>query len=136
MNKFILPAILIASIMIPSVCYGQSIQTGNASAKSTVETDVQGSGNVHTVIQVEANGEKKTLDTTEPGTHTLEVNSNENETNKIIEDGKIKATPSATITPKVKNMISNRVSKTNSGSFLNGLKNFFSNLFRNIGLKI
>jgi|SRR3990167_2017946 len=52
--------------------YAESITTGDATAKSSVTNTVQG-GNVETHIEVEANGEKKVLDTTEPGTHKLEV---------------------------------------------------------------
>ena len=111
--------------MIPPICFGQSIQTGNASAKSTVETNVQGSGSVHTVIQVEANGEKKTQDTTEPGTHTLEINSNTNE---------VDTSPSATVTPKVKNKVNSKTVKPANNSWFNNFKNRVLNFLKNIGL--
>ena len=65
-------------IILPQKIYGESITTGNASAKSEVRTEVQGDANVYTKIEVEANGEKKTLESNEPGTHSLEVKSDAN----------------------------------------------------------
>jgi hypothetical protein len=54
------------------------INTGNTAAQSTVQTDIQGSGNVSTHIEVQANGEKKTLDANSPGTYSLSVKANNN----------------------------------------------------------
>ncbi len=73
--------------------FAQTIQTGDAKAEAKVETNVSG-GDVYTKIEVEANGEKKVLETTEPGIHKLEVSSN----SETITENK-KTTPSATITP-------------------------------------
>ena len=56
----------------------QNIQTGNSNDSSTVETNIEGSGNVQTHIEVNANGDKKVLDTTGPGKYKVEVNSNNN----------------------------------------------------------
>lgn len=71
----ILPALILS---LPSQVFAQSITTGNASAESSVRNEVNG-GDVYTKIEVEANGEKKILETSEPGEHELEVSSNENE---------------------------------------------------------
>jgi len=56
----------------------ESITTGDATAKSEIRTEVQGEADVYTKTEVEANGEKKTLETNEPGTHSLEVKSDSN----------------------------------------------------------
>lgn len=53
----------------------QNIQTGNVSARSEVQTSVNGNGNVTTDITVEANGEKKELKATGAGIYKLEVRS-------------------------------------------------------------
>lgn len=76
MKKF-LPLFLILFFTSPKV-FAQDIVTGDASAKSTVTNEVSGNANVYTKIEVEANGEKKVLETTEPGEHRLEVSSNSN----------------------------------------------------------
>lgn len=73
MKKF-LPLFLILFFTSPKV-FAQDIVTGDASAKSTVVNEVSGNADVYTKIEVSANGEKKVLETTEPGEHTLEVNS-------------------------------------------------------------
>lgn len=73
MKKF-LPLFLIFFFTSPKV-FAQDIVTGDASAKSTVINEVSGDANVYTKIEVTANGEKKVLETTEAGEHTLEVSS-------------------------------------------------------------
>jgi len=66
-------------LLISSVTkYAESITTGDATAKSEIRTEVQGEADVYTKTEVEANGEKKTLETNEPGTHSLEVKSDSN----------------------------------------------------------
>jgi predicted RNA-binding protein with RPS1 domain len=65
-------------IMILTPPYYTQLQTGNASAQSSVQTDIQGSGNVSTHIEVEANGQKKVLDANSPGTYNLSIQSNNN----------------------------------------------------------
>jgi len=67
--------LLLIPLVFPKIVFSQSITTGDASAKSTVVNEVSGNSNVYTKIEVEANGEKKILETTEPGEHTLEVSS-------------------------------------------------------------
>ncbi len=79
--------VLFAFLFLANPAFAQTIQTGDAKAEAIVETNVSG-GDVYTKIEVEANGEKEILETTEPGVHKVEVNSNK------------EVTPSATITPK------------------------------------
>jgi len=67
--------LLLIPLVFPKIAFSQSITTGDASAKSTVVNEVSGNSNVYTKIEVEANGEKKILETTEPGEHTLEISS-------------------------------------------------------------
>lgn len=76
MKKVLLFSALI--FLITPKVLAENITTGNASAKSEVRTEVSGDSKVYTKIEVEANGEKKTLETNEPGTHTLEVKSDAN----------------------------------------------------------
>ena len=70
----ILPALILS---LPSQQFAETITTGNASAQSSVRNEVNG-GDVYTKIELEANGEKKVLETNEPGTHSLEVKSDAN----------------------------------------------------------
>lgn len=58
-----LPVILLAAIT-----------TGDSYSKSTVINQVEG-GEVYTRIEVEANGEKKVLESSESGKHEVEVKS-------------------------------------------------------------
>lgn len=84
----------------------QAIQTGNSSAQSSVQTNIQGNGSVSTHIEVSANGEKKVLDSNSPGTYKLEVQSNNNNNSDqnitpIISLFPIPtATPTSTLIPK------------------------------------
>ncbi len=75
---YLLICVFVYCFMLAGKVSAQNIQTGNSNASSTVETNVEGSGNVQTHIEVNANGEKKVLDTTGPGTYKVEVNSNSN----------------------------------------------------------
>src|SRR3989338_2339256 len=70
----IFPALILS---LPQDQFAETITTGNASAQSSVRNEVNG-GDVYTKIEVEANGEKKVLETNEPGTHSLEVKSDAN----------------------------------------------------------
>jgi hypothetical protein len=65
-------------MIINTPTYYAQVQTGNSNAQSSVQTDIQGSGNVTTHIEVEANGQKKTLDANSPGTYSLSIQSNNN----------------------------------------------------------
>ena len=82
------------------IYYAQNIQIGNANAQSSVINTVEGNGNVSTHIEVEANGDKKVLDTNSSGTYSLSVQSN----NGAVSTVSVIATsesPIATATPKV-----------------------------------
>lgn len=50
-----------------------TIITGDSYSKSTVINEVEGEGNVYTRIEVEANGEKKILESSQAGKYELEV---------------------------------------------------------------
>jgi hypothetical protein len=115
----------------PPTIYAQ-IQTGNANAQSSVETNIQGSGNVSTHIEVEANGEKKTLDANSPGTYTLGVQSNTNSTQNPTPVPKGLANPNAaTATPNM-----TKESEIHKPSFFSNvmvsLQNFLKRIFNNL----
>lgn len=79
MKKYLLLGILfIATIKLTPV-FAQNIQTGNANANSTVINNIEGNGSVSTHIEVNANGETKTLDASAPGSYTLSVQSKNNQ---------------------------------------------------------
>ena len=113
--------------------FAQNIQTGNSSAQSLVQTNIQGNGSVSTHIEVSANGEKKVLDTNSPGNYKLEVQSNSYNSNvnnptisPIISLSPTPiSSPSPTIIPKTANI--------HKFSYLSNLiKNiqiFFGNIF-------
>lgn len=79
----------------------QDVQTGNATAQSSVINTVEGNGSVSTHIEVEANGEKKVLDTNAPGTYKISVrfdnNVNATKTSTIVNS----KSPIATSTPTI-----------------------------------
>lgn len=60
---------------ILSILLTTTITTGNSFSKSSVINEVSGEGDVYTKIEVEANGEKKILESKDPGTYTVEVGS-------------------------------------------------------------
>src|SRR3989344_1762795 len=74
----IILSLVVLFIIFFSRAWAENITTGDASAKSEVRTEVQGDADVYTKIEVEANGEKKVLETNEPGAHSLEVKSGSN----------------------------------------------------------
>lgn len=53
-----------------------NIQEGDSSSYSTVTTQTEGQGTVHTHIQSTVNGVTKTLDSDKPGTYTVENSGN------------------------------------------------------------
>lgn len=75
MKKVVIFVFLVIFLVFGKSVFAQEIITGNASAKSEVRTEIQGNGNVQTHIKVEANGEKKELNASGPGTYKLEINS-------------------------------------------------------------
>lgn len=86
---------IISAVLLLASTSGVSAQiaTGNSSSHASVETNIQGNGNVSTHIEVNANGNTKTLDANKPGTYKLEVNSTENNQEQ-------KTSPTPTVTPK------------------------------------
>lgn len=68
------------------------IATGNSYSKSTVINEVGGEGNVHTRIEVEANGEKKVLESTGAGRYELEVKSTNSDSSSVSVKSEVSAT--------------------------------------------
>lgn len=62
---------MLLSFILP-IILATTITTGDSYAKSTVVNEVEG-GNLYTKIEVEANGEKKVLESSQSGTHTVEI---------------------------------------------------------------
>ena len=121
MKKQALPCtlfLILVSLLLKPV-FAESITTGNATAKSSVETKIEGSSSVTTHIEVEANGEKKVLDANEPGSYSVSVESNSNS------DVSPSSTPSGT--PYIEN--NNRGEKS---SFISTLVENIRNFFKRI----
>lgn len=80
MKTFLLILMIFTLLIIASKknVFAQNITTGNATAKSSVTTNINGSADVYTKIEVEANEDRKVLETSETGTHTLGAESNSN----------------------------------------------------------
>lgn len=93
MKYLLLTAVMV--FLFPQISSAE-VTNGNSAARSSVQTEIQGSGNVQTHIETTANGVTKTLDATGPGTYKVEVKSNGSSTSS-----KIIATPSATVTPQL-----------------------------------
>jgi hypothetical protein len=83
----------------PPFVNAESIKTGTAKAESKVETHAQG-GSVTTHIEVEANGEKKVLDSNEEGKNELEVESDSSVSENDLEDEDSDSTVSADLKEK------------------------------------
>ena len=119
--------LLLPLIFTPQV-FAENITTGNASAKSTVETNVDG-GSVTTHIEVEANGEKKVLDSDKPGTYKVEVKNNgSSSTAQTSTDNNstVSANPTASPTAKIEEV---KKKQESIGSFVkNIIKNIFDSL--------
>jgi len=117
------------------IYYAQNIQTGNARAQSAVVNTVEGDSSVVTHIEVEANGEKKTLDANSPGTYSLSVESNDNN-NKTITPAM--PTPHSSLTViatnttelKTKIIDHNPIKPFFFSDFLTNVKDFFKKLFK------
>lgn len=92
---------------ILSIIMATTIITGDSYSKSTVTNQVEG-GNVYTRIEVEANGEKKILESSKSGTHQVEVRSSGSSSAQVAVESIISATPSAQnntpISVKIKNI--------------------------------
>jgi hypothetical protein len=121
-------------IINTTTAYAQ-IQTGNASAQTSVQTNVEGSSNVSTHIEVQANGEKKVLDTNSPGTYSLSVQSNDDNSQTITPTPT--PTPTITLSPKTSD-----IPKENTATYTATIENnqkkeilnqsFLSNLITHI----
>lgn len=116
-------------MITPLPYYAQNIQAGSSNAQTSVETNVQGDGNVSTHIEVEANGEKKVLDSNSPGTYKLDVESTGNNLSET-------ATPTKTSDKDIKeSSISARILEKHDvekPSFLLNLENYLQDLFQKI----
>lgn len=65
---------MLAGIIL-SVVLSTTITTGDSYSKSTVINEVEGKGSVYTRIEVEANGEKEVLESSQSGKYEVEVKS-------------------------------------------------------------
>ena len=97
---------MLAGIIL-SILLTTTIITGDSYSKSTVTNQVEG-GNVYTRIEVEANGEKKILESSKSGKHEVEVKSSGSSSAQVAVESIISATPSAQnnmpISVKIKNI--------------------------------
>ena len=116
----ILPALILS---LPSQQFAETITTGNASAQSSVRNEVNG-GDVYTKIELEANGEKKVLETNEPGTHSLEVKS---DANSNAEASLSVSTEEATEEAKIK-----KETESSEGNIVQKIFKSISNFFQKI----
>lgn len=101
-----------------------AIIQGNAVSNTSVTTNIQGSGEVHTYIKSTVNGVTKVVEGDQPGTYTLNNSSDIKATTTPSITPTKSATPTATITPK-----------PTPKSFLYPiihLREFFQNLFKMI----
>ena len=127
MNKYAFLIILFVLFSFPPVISAEDIQTGNASAKSTVETNVQGSGSVTTHIEVEANGEKKVLDTNEPGSYSLSVESNNNSKASVNSSSNTSSSSTPSGTPDIDSDSNDKKSSFIS-TLVKNIRNFFERI--------
>lgn len=110
------------NLFLKQETYAQEIQTGNASAKSSVETNIEGNGNVETHIEIQANGEKKVIDSNKPGKIEVTLGSK----NNSIETEK-DSSPAANIKKEIKNINNQKIT---SDKLLNDIANFFKKIFK------
>jgi hypothetical protein len=124
-------------MIINTPAYYAQVQTGNANAQSSVQTDIQGGGNVSTHIEVQANGEKKTLDANSPGTYSLSVqsNNNNNTNNPTVTPATptphLSSIPIASKEPELKPKITKMVEAKLLffSNFIKDIENFFKKIF-------
>jgi len=116
----ILPALILS---LPQDQFAETITTGNANAQSSVRNEVNG-GDVYTKIEVEANGEKKVLETNEQGTHSLEVKSG---ANSNTEASSSVSTEESTEEAKIK-----KETKSSAGNIVQKIFKSISNFFQKI----
>lgn len=98
---------MLAGIIL-SILLTTTIITGDSYSKSTVNNQVEGEGSVYTRIEVEANGEKKILESSKSGKHEVEVKSSGSSSAQVAVESIISATSSAQnntpISVKIKNI--------------------------------
>lgn len=118
--------------VVPSNFIAQVIQTGNSNAQSSVQTSIEGNGSISTHIEVNANGERKVLDSNSPGTYSLQVgtsnNSNTNNNETISPTISLSPTQAASPTPT----IIERKPEIHNQSFLSNFKNIMQNFLKKI----
>ncbi len=127
---------LVLGLIAHNTSFAQNIQTGNSSATSTVETNVQGNGNVQTHIETSANGVTKTLDATGSGTYKVEVHSNgnnapQNPNNPIFSPSSYPS-PTASATPTVKPDIKNKIQEKSFTANISKFVEIISSFFKRI----
>jgi hypothetical protein len=114
------------------IYYAQNIQTGNASAKSSVVNEVEGSGNVTTHIETTANGQTNIIDANGNGGITVSNDNGKVSVTKtpqvtIVQTQTLNSTPTPTMTP-VKT-----VHKTSFFSnFIEKVSNFINRIFKDL----
>ncbi len=111
-----------------SPVYAQNITTGNASAKSYVKTEIEGSSNVATHIETTANGKTEVIDSNING--EIEVNNN-NGNVTINKSSQASTSPTLTSTPSPRTK-STEHKKTFILNFLERISNFFKRIFTNL----
>lgn len=123
-----IPFLILIILLIPNPVFAETITTGNASAKSYVKTEIEGSSNVSTHIETTANGKTEVIDSNESG--EIEVkNNNGNVT--------VKKTPQTSISPTLTSTLSATTKsiehkKTFISNFLEIIFNFIKRIFTNL----
>jgi len=142
MKKYIVYGLLlIAYCLLITPVSAQDIQTGNSSVQSTVTNTVNGSG-CQTHIEVIVNGVKKVLDSTDCGTHSLNVNSNSNSQSPLPSSSvfipqkptlSLSPSPTSTVTPTIKPAEKKEIHESSFiVDFINTVSDFFKRILRNI----
>ena len=125
---FTLPLFLLLILANPSLA--GTTETGNATANSTVETNVQGNGNVSTHIETTVNGQSNIIDTNGNGETNVE-NNNGNVTVTKSPEVTIVQTQISTPTPKIIYEHKPKTPSLVSGLFQN-IRNLFSRIFHDL----
>jgi hypothetical protein len=116
-------------MFFPVVYYAQNIQTGNANAQSTVETNVSGNGDINTHIETTVNGQTNVIDSKNRGIIKVEDN---NGNIKIYQNSKIisPTTSIATIASSIK--LPKQNNKNVLNNYLLRIFNFFNSIFMHL----
>ncbi len=113
---------LLIILFLPLFSANAQIEEGGAKAESSVETKIEGSGNVRTRIETQANEKREVLEASGPGTYKLEVKSDSSVASKT-------PTPTPEIKEKRQEKNSNEVFR-NLQNFINKILDFISNFFK------